>query len=66
MRSTSATSLTAALIRASPALWTQPITSRVYNGVDINETTNLGVKYIDRAAREGANLVAFPELWFPG
>ncbi|KAF7552877.1 hypothetical protein G7Z17_g4022 [Cylindrodendrum hubeiense] len=66
VRSTSATSLTAAMIRASPALWTQPITSRVYNGVDIDATTNLGVKYIDRAADEGADLVAFPELWFPG
>ncbi|KAH7121815.1 aliphatic nitrilase-like protein [Dactylonectria estremocensis] len=66
VRSTSATSLTAALIRAPPALWTQPITSRVYEGVDIDATTNLGIKYIDRAASEGADLVAFPELWFPG
>ncbi|KPM46109.1 hypothetical protein AK830_g420 [Neonectria ditissima] len=59
-------SLTAALIRAPPALWSEPILSRVYNGVDINATTDLGVKYIKQAAKQGANLVAFPELWFPG
>ncbi|KAL4815292.1 carbon-nitrogen hydrolase [Aspergillus spinulosporus] len=58
--------LHAALVRAPPALWSEPILSRDYHGVDINATTTLGVKYIERAASEGANLVAFPELWFPG
>ncbi|XEV01540.1 hypothetical protein FSHL1_006827 [Fusarium sambucinum] len=62
----SSTSLTAALIRAPPANWAEPILSRVYSGVDINATTDLGVDYINRAAEEGANLVLFPELWFPG
>ncbi|KAH6869692.1 aliphatic nitrilase-like protein [Thelonectria olida] len=62
----SASSLTAALIRAPPALWSEPILSRVYNGVDINATTDLAVKYIKRATQEGAQLIAFPELWFPG
>lgn len=58
--------LNAALVRAPPALWSEPILSRDYHGVDINTTTTLGVNYIERAASEGANLVAFPELWFPG
>ncbi|KAJ4253961.1 hypothetical protein NW762_010360 [Fusarium torreyae] len=62
----SATSLTAALIRAPPANWSEPVLSRVYNGVDIDATTELGVDYIGRAAKDGANLVLFPELWFPG
>ncbi|CAG8113873.1 unnamed protein product [Penicillium olsonii] len=64
--STPESSLTAALVRAPPALWAQPILSRVYNGVDINATTDLGVDYIKLASQEGAQLVAFPELWFPG
>ncbi|KAL4958974.1 aliphatic nitrilase-like protein [Aspergillus stella-maris] len=58
--------LKAALVRAPPALWSEPILSRDYHGVDINATTALGVEYIERAASEGANLIAFPELWFPG
>ncbi|KAL4951548.1 aliphatic nitrilase-like protein [Aspergillus filifer] len=58
--------LNAALVRAPPALWSEPILSRDYHGVDINATTALGIEYIKRAASEGANLVAFPELWFPG
>ncbi|KAL5047415.1 carbon-nitrogen hydrolase [Aspergillus fruticulosus] len=37
-----------------------------YCGVDINVTTILVLIHIERAASEGANLVAFPELWFPG
>ncbi|KAL3434971.1 carbon-nitrogen hydrolase [Aspergillus tetrazonus] len=58
--------LNAVLVRAPPALWSEPILRRDYHGVDINTTTTLGVNYIERAASEGANLVAFPELWFPG
>ncbi|RDW93149.1 uncharacterized protein DSM5745_00471 [Aspergillus mulundensis] len=58
--------LKAALVRAPPAIWSEPILSRDYHGVDINATTTLGVSYIERAASEGANFVAFPELWFPG
>ncbi|KAL4801597.1 carbon-nitrogen hydrolase [Aspergillus unguis] len=63
---TSSPILNVALIRAPPALWAEPILSREYHGADINATTSLGVKYIETAAREGANLVVFPELWFPG
>lgn len=65
-RTNAATSLATALIRAPPAKWAQPIPSKVYSGVDIDATTKLGVQSIDQAAREGADLVAFPELWFPG
>ncbi|CAJ0555027.1 Ff.00g135400.m01.CDS01 [Fusarium sp. VM40] len=61
-----ASSFTAALVRAPPANWSEPVLSRVYNGVNINATTELGVNYIGRAAKDGADLVLFPELWFPG
>ncbi|KAL6237617.1 hypothetical protein BDW75DRAFT_238223 [Aspergillus navahoensis] len=35
-------------------------------GADVNATTIVGLNYVERAASEGVNLVAFPELCFPG
>jgi predicted amidohydrolase len=33
---------------------------------DLNATITKGVKLIEEAASNGANLIVFPELWFPG
>jgi predicted amidohydrolase len=33
---------------------------------DLNASVELGIQYIEQAASQGADLIAFPELWFPG
>ncbi|KAH6694841.1 aliphatic nitrilase-like protein [Leptodontidium sp. MPI-SDFR-AT-0119] len=60
--------LTVALVRAAPPGFPPPILSRNYTGLhfDLNATVAYGVQLIEEAASNGANLVVFPELWFPG
>lgn len=59
---------TVALVRAPPANYPYPPTSTDWKGLrhDLNASVELGVQYIEQAASQGADLVAFPELWFPG
>lgn len=59
---------TVALVRAPPANYPYPQPSLDWKGLrhDLNATIELGVQYIEQAASQGADLVAFPELWFPG
>ncbi len=60
--------LTVALVRAAPPGFPAPILSRNYTGLhfDLNATVAFGIQLIEEAASNGANLVVFPELWFPG
>lgn len=60
--------LTVAIVRAEPANWPMPIMNKDWTGreFDLNATVAKGVKLIEEAASKGANLVVFPELWFPG
>jgi len=60
--------LTVALVRAPPVNWPEPFWNKNWTGVsfDLPGTVDKGVKYIAEAASNGANLVVFPELWFPG
>ena len=59
---------TFALVRAPPANYPYPPPNEDWFGKrhDLNATVDLGIGYIERAAIEGANFVAFPEVWFPG
>lgn len=60
--------LTAALVRAAPPGFPSPLLNKNYTGVsfDLNGTVEYGIKLIEEAAANGANLIVFPELWFPG
>lgn len=62
------TNLTLALVRAPPPNWPLPITNYDYTGIKINvsETVDAGIALIKKAGEEGANVIQFPELWFPG
>jgi hypothetical protein len=59
---------TVALVRAPPANLPYPPPSEDWYGrqYDLDRTVEIGLGYIHEAALKGANLVAFPELWFPG
>ena len=60
--------LTVAIVRAEPANWPMPIMNHDWTGrqFDLNATVTKGIRLIEEAASNGANLVVFPELWFPG
>ncbi|KAJ5345833.1 hypothetical protein N7452_003837 [Penicillium brevicompactum] len=60
--------LTVAIVRAPPANWPLPVMNKNWTGVefDLNKTVTKAVGLIHEAAENGANLVVFPELWFPG
>ncbi|KAG9562598.1 aliphatic nitrilase-like protein, partial [Aureobasidium melanogenum] len=60
--------LTVALVRAPPLGFPLPILNYNYTGMsfDLNGTIAKGVSLIEEAASNGANLIVFPELWFPG
>ncbi|KAF2796733.1 aliphatic nitrilase-like protein [Melanomma pulvis-pyrius CBS 109.77] len=60
--------LTVAIVRQEPAKWPMPLMNKNWTGVefDLNATVAKGVHLIEHAASNGANLVVFPELWFPG
>lgn len=60
--------LTVALVRTEPVNWPLPVMNKTWTGVkfDLNGTVAKGVSLVKEAAANGANLVVFPELWFPG
>lgn len=60
--------LTIAIIRDEPVNWPTPLMNKNWTGkvFDLNATVSKGVSLIEQAASNGANLVVFPELWFPG
>ncbi|KAL2820935.1 aliphatic nitrilase-like protein [Aspergillus cavernicola] len=60
--------LTVAVVRAPPANWPLPVMNKNWTGIDfdLNATVSKAVHLIEEAAGNGANLVIFPELWFPG
>jgi hypothetical protein len=60
--------LTVALVRAAPANWPAPILNKNWTDVslDLDATITFAVDLITEAATTGANLVVFPETWFPG
>lgn len=60
--------LTVALVRVPPLGFPLPILSRNYTGLsfDLDGTVAKGISLIAEAASNGANLIVFPELWFPG
>lgn len=60
--------LTVALVRAPPLGFPEPLMSYNYSGLkfDLNGTVSKGISLIEEAASNGANLIVFPELWFPG
>ncbi|KAL3421938.1 hypothetical protein PVAG01_06094 [Phlyctema vagabunda] len=62
------TNLTVALVRAAPPGFPAPLLSRNYTGLafDLEATLDYGISLIEEAATNGANLIVFPELWFPG
>ncbi|PYI26080.1 carbon-nitrogen hydrolase [Aspergillus indologenus CBS 114.80] len=62
------TNLTVAVVRAPPANWPLPVMNKNWTDIpfDLNATVAKAVDYIAEAASNGANLIVFPELWFPG
>ncbi|KAJ0415659.1 carbon-nitrogen hydrolase [Aspergillus carlsbadensis] len=60
--------LKVALVRSPPPNWPLPLHNKNWQGVHINlaQTINAGIALIEKASADGANLIAFPELWFPG
>ncbi|GAA5868552.1 hypothetical protein JCM8547_003184 [Rhodosporidiobolus lusitaniae] len=60
--------ITLAAVRAPPVNWPLPMANKNWTGVelDLNATVKYGVELIAQAADQGARLVAFPEVWFPG
>lgn len=60
--------LTIAMVRAAPVNWPLPILNKTWERVslDLDATVSYAVDLISEAATSGANLVVFPETWFPG
>lgn len=68
IRSFDKSNITLSAVVAAPAGWPLPVGSKDWtNGyLDLNATVHYGIKLIGEARQRGADLVAFPELWFPG
>ncbi|KAJ5950276.1 uncharacterized protein N7479_008689 [Penicillium vulpinum] len=66
--STNDNNLTVAIVRAPPANWPLPVMNKNWTDVkfDLDQTVLKATNLITDAADAGANLVVFPELWFPG
>ncbi|KAH6687768.1 carbon-nitrogen hydrolase [Plectosphaerella plurivora] len=60
--------ITLSAVVAAPAGWPLPVGNKDWtNGyLDLNATVKYGISLISEARNNGADLVAFPELWFPG
>lgn len=60
--------LTVAMVRIPPPNWPLPLLNKDWTGIKLNisETVDHGISLMKEAAAEGANMVLFPELWFPG
>jgi nitrilase len=48
--------------------WPMPLEIQDWMGIiiDISQSVQRGIELIHEAKANGATLVAFPELWFPG
>ncbi|KAF9877238.1 hypothetical protein CkaCkLH20_05504 [Colletotrichum karsti] len=59
---------TVAMVRSAPPNWPMPLMNMDWTGVTLNigQTVDYGIELIQKAAAEGADLITFPELWFPG
>ena len=57
-----------ALVRAPPPNWPMPLENQDWTGItiDIDQSVQRGIELIQEAKTNGATLIAFPELWFPG
>ncbi|KAM6507136.1 hypothetical protein FALCPG4_018520 [Fusarium falciforme] len=68
MTSTPRELLKVALVRCPPPNWPLPLHNKHWDGITINlmQCIDAGIGLINQAKASGANLVAFPELWFPG
>lgn len=64
----STANLTVAMVRSAPPNWPMPLLTYNWTGVKLNisETVDAGIGLIHKAAEEGAGMITFPELWFPG
>ncbi|KAH6665335.1 aliphatic nitrilase [Plectosphaerella plurivora] len=60
--------LKVALVRCPPPNWPLPLHYKRWDGItiDLNASIDAGISLINKAKENGAGLVAFPELWFPG
>ncbi|KAK6221700.1 hypothetical protein QIS74_04572 [Colletotrichum tabaci] len=60
--------ITLSAVVAAPAGWPLPVGNKNWTGghFDLKATVEYGTKLIAEARGNGADLVAFPELWFPG
>ncbi|ROW08155.1 hypothetical protein VPNG_06963 [Cytospora leucostoma] len=60
--------LTVALVRSAPPKWPMPLMKMDWTGtvLNISETVDYGIELIQKAADDGADMITFPELWFPG
>lgn len=60
--------LTVAVVRAPPVNWPLPLMNKNWTNVqfDLKATVDKAVDLIEQAAQNEANLIVFPELWFPG
>lgn len=60
--------ITLSAVVAAPAGWPLPVNNKNWTEghFDLNSTVEYGVKLMAEARSNGADLVAFPELWFPG
>ncbi|BGP13507.1 hypothetical protein JCM10213_000685 [Rhodosporidiobolus nylandii] len=60
--------ITLAAVRHPPVNWPLPMSNKNWTGVslDLNATVDLGVSLISEAAANGARVIVFPEVWFPG
>ena len=59
---------TVALVRSPPPNWPLPVLNYNYEGIvfNISETVDIAVDLMHKAVADGANLIQFPELYFPG
>lgn len=57
-----------AAVRQPPVGFPLPVgvNHSLWTSLDVNGTIDLAVKQIQKAGAEGVNLIAFPELYFPG
>ncbi|WQF85599.1 Putative carbon-nitrogen hydrolase, nitrilase/Cyanide hydratase [Colletotrichum destructivum] len=60
--------ITLSAVVAAPAGWPLPVGNKNWTDghFDLKATVEYGTKLIAEARGNGADLVAFPELWFPG
>ncbi|TQN71716.1 Arylacetonitrilase, partial [Colletotrichum shisoi] len=60
--------ITLSAVVAAPAGWPLPVGNKNWTDghFDLKATVKYGTKLIAEARGNGADLVAFPELWFPG